>query len=142
MSTPLMKRCIRNGGSVMNRTLGIALVAHDGKKTALCDWARAHVATLRRHRLVATGTTGQRLLEETGLTPERLLSGPLGGDQQIGSRIVEGSIDMLVFFSDPLSSHPHAADVQALQRIAVLSGIPLALNAASADCLLAALATW
>ena len=116
----------------------IALVAHDRRKDDLVDWVRANAAALARHRLWSTGTTGKRILEQCPdleLTPVK--SGPLGGDQQIGARIAEGEIDMLIFFVDPLSPHPHEADVQALTRLSALYNVALALNRTTADFLVA-----
>jgi len=115
----------------------IALVAHDAKKDELIDWVRANEALLAPHQLWATGTTGTRLLEacpELAIT--RLKSGPLGGDQQVGARIAEGALDMLIFFTDPLSSHPHEPDVRALERMSTLYNIPMATNRATADFLI------
>ena len=121
----------------MTRALG--LIAHDERKAALVDWARRHRAMLARNRLVATGNTGQQLMEALPeLEIERLKSGPLGGDQQIGARIAEGTLDALIFFIDPLSALPHDVDVKALLRLAVVYDVPLATNPATADCLVAA----
>ena len=114
----------------------IALVAHDNKKRDLIEWAKFNKKLLSHHRLYGTGTTGEILEKEVGLEVERLQSGPLGGDQQIGSRIVEGGIDFLVFLWDPLEAQPHDPDVKALLRIAVVYDIPVANNLATADFML------
>ena len=111
----------------------IALIAHDNKKQDLVEWGRFNLATLRRHHLVATGTTGGILERDLGLKVEKLKSGPMGGDQQIGARIVEGGVDLVIFFWDPMSPHPHDVDVKALLRIAVLYNIPMACNRSTAD---------
>jgi methylglyoxal synthase len=119
------------GGGARRRR--IALVAHDDKKEDLLEWARYNRDVLARHDLFATGSTGRMLADELDIGLTRFQSGPLGGDQQIGSRIAEGDIDLLIFFWDPLASQPHESDVKALVRIAVLWNIPIACNRASAD---------
>jgi methylglyoxal synthase len=111
----------------------IGLVAHDNMKQALIEWARFNAGLLRRHDLVATGTTGRLLEEALDVEVRRLHSGPLGGDQQLGALIAEGGIDMLVFFWDPLQPQPHDPDVKALLRIAVVWNVPVACDLASAD---------
>jgi methylglyoxal synthase len=119
--------------SSMTRRKQIALIAHDNRKNDLLAWARFNRDTLAKHELHATGTTGARIAEELGLTVNRFLSGPLGGDQQVGAAIAEGRVDVVIFFWDPLEPHPHDVDVKALLRIAVVYNIPIACNRATAD---------
>jgi methylglyoxal synthase len=114
----------------------LVLIAHDNRKADLLEWARFNRGTLAEHELYATGTTGGRLAQDLQLQVERFLSGPLGGDQQVGAAIAEGRIDAVIFFWDPLTSHPHDMDVKALLRIAVVHDIPIACNRATADFLL------
>jgi methylglyoxal synthase len=111
----------------------IALIAHDNRKADLLAWARFNRGTLARHELLATGTTGSLISEELGLPVHRFLSGPLGGDQQVGAAIAEGRIDAVMFFWDPLEPHPHDVDVKALLRVAVVHNIAIACNRATAD---------
>ncbi|MBF8283848.1 MAG: methylglyoxal synthase [Anaerolineales bacterium] len=111
----------------------IALVAHDNKKRDLLEWARFNRDLLAHHEVYATGTTGETLEQQLGFKINKLQSGPLGGDQQIGAKIVNNEIDFLIFFWDPLEPQPHDPDVKALLRMAVVWNIPIACNRASAD---------
>ena len=114
----------------------IALVAHDHKKADLIDWATYNKEVLARHELFATGTTGKMLEDTLDRTVKKLLSGPLGGDQQIGSMIATGEIDVMIFFWDPMEAQPHDSDVKALLRLCVAWNIPMACDRSSADFLL------
>ncbi|MBE7079361.1 MAG: methylglyoxal synthase [Clostridiales bacterium] len=111
----------------------IALIAHDNKKADIVNWALKNKETLKNYELCGTGTTARLISEATDLKVKRYLSGPLGGDQQIGAKVAEKKIDVVIFFWDPLSSQPHDPDVKALLRIAVVYDIPIATNRATAD---------
>lgn len=114
----------------------IALIAHDNKKPDLIAWAKKNEKYLKKFKLVATGTTGTQLEQALGIDVKKYLSGPVGGDLQIGSRICEKKIDYLIFLWDPMSPQPHDVDVKALLRIAVLHDVPTACNLATANCFL------
>ncbi len=131
----------------MKKQKNIALVAHDNRKKHLVEWVQYNWQTLLKHYMVCTGTTGklveetiQAKMQETGIKSEfsitKLKSGPLGGDQQLGALIAEGKIDLIIFFWDPMSPHPHDVDVKALLRIAVLYNVPIACNRSTADFLI------
>jgi len=111
----------------------IALIAHDGKKPELIQWCEDNKSILKNHFLCGTGTTARMICDKTGLPVRGYNSGPLGGDQQIGAKVVEGRIDLIIFFSDPLTAQPHDPDVKALTRIAQVYDIPIAVNRATAD---------
>lgn len=120
----------------MDKQKRIGLIAHDNLKPAIVEWAKTHYQELSQHLLFGTGTTGALIQRETGLKITCFKSGPLGGDQQIGAKIVDGEIDVLIFFWDPMSPHPHDVDVKALLRIAVVYDVPIACNQATADFLI------
>lgn len=117
----------------MKKIRTLALIAHDQKKAEMVSWAMKNKESLSRFNLCGTGTTAKLVADATGLEVKRYLSGPLGGDQQIGAKIAEGEIDAVVFFWDPLNAQPHDPDVKALLRIAVVYDIPIATNTATAN---------
>jgi methylglyoxal synthase len=117
----------------MNKIKTIAIIAHDNKKQEIIEWAINNKEILSKYNLCGTGTTAKRVSEATGLTVKGYLSGPLGGDQQIGAKAAEGEIDVIVFFCDPLQAQPHDPDVKALLRIANVYNVPIATNVATAD---------
>ena len=121
----------------MQNVKNIVLIAHDSRKQDLLEWAQYNRAVLTEHNLFATGTTGALIAQHVGLEITRFKSGPLGGDQQVGAKISDGELDILIFFWDPLEPQPHDPDVKALLRIAVLYNIPSACNRATADFLVA-----
>ncbi|GAB6168347.1 methylglyoxal synthase [Clostridium carnis] len=120
----------------MNKVKKIALIAHDNRKEALIEWAEKNKDILKNHILCGTGTTAKLINEKTGLAVQGFKSGPMGGDQQIGASIVNGEIDIMIFFWDPLTSQPHDPDVKALLRIGVLYDVAIAMSGSSADMLL------
>lgn len=120
--------------------MNIALIAHDKKKELMVDFCVAYKGILREHNLCATGTTGSLIAEATGLPVNLFLSGPQGGDQQIGARIAYNEIDLVLFFRDPLTAQPHEPDVSALFRLCDVHNIPLATNSATAEVLIQGLA--
>lgn len=118
---------------VIGKQKNIALIAHDNKKGEIIEWCRQNADILKGHFLYGTGTTARMIAEHTGLPIRGFNSGPLGGDLQIGSRIVDNEIDIVIFFSDPLTAQPHDPDVKALLRIAQVYDIPIANTKATAD---------
>lgn len=123
----------------MGDYMKIALIAHDKKKDIMIELTKNFTDVLAKHQLYATGTTGKLIIEHTGLSVTRMKSGPLGGDQQIGSMVAEGQIDLVVFLRDPLTAQPHEPDVSALLRLCDVFSIPLATNLSSAKIMLKAL---
>ncbi|MGI6674166.1 MAG: methylglyoxal synthase [Limnochordia bacterium] len=115
----------------------IALIAHDQKKKAMIAFVQRHIAELRGNELYATGTTGRLIQEATGLEVQRVLSGPLGGDQQIGALVASGEVDAVIFLRDPLTAQPHEPDITALLRVCDVHNIPLATNEATAELVMA-----
>ena len=120
-------------GETMKEIKTIALIAHDSKKQEIVEWALKNKEVLSKFELCGTGTTSKRIKEATGLNVKGYLSGPLGGDQQIGAKLAEGSIDFVLFLCDPLTAQPHDPDVKALLRIANVYNVPIATNVATAD---------
>jgi methylglyoxal synthase len=117
----------------------IALIAHDRKKEEMVNFVIAYESVFRDNQLYATGTTGQRIMEQTSLTVHRFMSGPLGGDQQIGALVAQNVLDLLIFLRDPLMAQPHEPDIIALLRLCDVQGIPVATNVATAELLVKAL---
>ena len=120
----------------MDAAKRIALIAHDQMKSSLVEWCKKNYEVLSHHFLCGTGTTAKMIAEQSGLPVKGYLSGPLGGDQQIGAKVAQGEIDIIIFFSDPLTAQPHDPDVKALLRIAQVYNIPIANNLATADYLI------
>jgi methylglyoxal synthase len=121
--------------------LNIALIAHDKKKNDMIEFAKKYMDVLKKHKLYATGTTGKVVSNETGLEIERCLSGPLGGDQQIGAMVACGKIDLVIFLRDPLTAQPHEPDITALLRICDVHSVPLATNLGTANMVLKSICT-
>jgi len=119
--------------------MNIALVAHDKKKNDMIEFAKQYESILREHNLFATGTTGKLIIDNTQLSVYRFLSGPLGGDQQIGAAVAGGQMDMIIFLRDPLTAQPHEPDISALLRLCDVHGIPLATNLGTAHLLMQSL---
>lgn len=120
--------------------MNIALIAHDRKKEEMVNFVIAYEQVFREHQLYATGTTGARIMDQTSLKVHRFMSGPLGGDQQIGAMVAQNELDLLIFLRDPLMAQPHEPDIIALLRLCDVQGIPVATNVATAELLIKALA--
>lgn len=121
---------------IIGKQKKIALIAHDNRKEALIEWAKENKSILRKHFLCGTGTTAKLISENVGLPIKAYKSGPLGGDEQVGAAIVNGEVDFMIFFWDPLTSQPHDPDVKALLRISVMYDIPVAMSKSTADFLM------
>ncbi len=119
--------------------MNIALIAHDQKKAEMIEFVQKYESVLSVHQLYTTGTTGLRIMENTSLKVHRFLSGPYGGDQQIGAYVAEGKIDLVIFFRDPLTAQPHEPDVSALMRLCDVHQVPLASNRAAGEMILKSL---
>lgn len=131
----LIYKSVQKGGG-REEKLHIALIAHDRMKEKMIQFAIAYEPILQEHRLYATGTTGKKIMENTNLAVHCFLSGPYGGDQQIGSRVAKNQIDLILFFRDPLTAQPHEPDILALLRLADVHDIPVATNTATAEILI------
>jgi len=119
--------------------MNIALIAHDKKKKDIVNFAIAYKKIFERHNIYATGTTGKRIIDATGIDVKRVLSGPLGGDQQIGAKIAENNMDLVIFLRDPLTAQPHEPDILALIRLCDVHNIPIGTNIGTAEILIKAL---
>lgn len=120
-------------GKKLETTKTIALIAHDHKKDELINWVKKHKDILSQHKLIATGTTGKLIENHLGVKVKRVMSGPLGGDQQLGAMIAEGEIDIVIFFWDPMEAQPHDSDVKAFLRLCVVWNTVMACDSSTAD---------